>query len=248
MVEVKSADADLDALIASEQHDTHWQARKLVLVTNLPDVAPVGQDSGGAMATLEWYSLAGSVPSFDELLQHTTRAANRQGVSLAEYLLRVMSHRSIISEPRDLARLLASYACDALQRIEQEEEEEDSLATIREAIEQALGMSFESEDGGRFFRSTLVQSPSYGAFAAWALWARADKPGRFTWKDTVYELREPVLRMLCPLDHRPRPVGAAQAGRDARLDRDGPRTRRPSGVSQAPFGGRSSAMLLRALP
>ena len=57
-------------------------------------------------------------------------------------------------------------------------------------------MSFESEDGGRFFRSTLVQTLFYGVFAAWVLWARAGKPGRFGWKDTVYELRAPVLRML----------------------------------------------------
>ncbi|MYA02047.1 MAG: N-6 DNA methylase [Chloroflexi bacterium] len=196
VVEVKGADADLDALIASEQVEQYWQARKLVLVTNLREFALVGQDNGGAMATLERYSLADSVAGFDELLQHTTRAANRHGVSLGEYLLRVMSHRSTISEPRDLARLLASYARDALQRVEQAAEEEDSLATIREAIEQALGMSFESEDGGRFFRSTLVQTLFYGVFAAWVLWARAGKPGRFGWKDTVYELRAPVLRML----------------------------------------------------
>ncbi|MDE2746139.1 MAG: N-6 DNA methylase [Chloroflexota bacterium] len=196
VVEVKGADADLEETIASEQVDQYWQARKLVLVTNLREFALVGQDNNGAKATLERYSLADSVPQFDELLEHTTRESNRHGVSLGEYLLRTMSHRSTISEPRDLARLLASYARDALQRVEQAAEEEDSLATIRKAIEQALGMSFESEDGGRFFRSTLVQTLFYGVFAAWVLWARAGKTGSFGWKDTVYELRAPVLRML----------------------------------------------------
>ncbi|MCY3568253.1 MAG: N-6 DNA methylase, partial [Chloroflexi bacterium] len=196
VVEVKGADADLDALIASEQVNQYWQTRKLVLVTNLREFALVGQDNGGAKVTLERYSLADSNAAFDDLLEHTTRAANRHGVSLGEYLLRVMSHRSTISEPRDLARLLASYARDALQRVEQAAEEEDSLQTIRGAIEQALGMSFDSEDGGRFFRSTLVQTLFYGVFAAWVLWARAGNPGRFGWKDTVYELRAPVLRML----------------------------------------------------
>ncbi len=196
VVEVKGADADLDETIESDQVDQYWQTRKLVLVTNLREFALVGQDNDGAKATLEHYSLANSITAFDDLLEHTTRAANRHGVSLGEYLLRVMSHRSTISEPRDLARLLASYARDALQRVEQAAEEEDSLASIREAIEQALGMSFESEDGGRFFRSTLVQTLFYGVFAAWVLWARAGKSGRFGWKDTVYELRAPVLRML----------------------------------------------------
>ena len=196
VVEVKGADADLEALISSEQVDTYWQARKLVLVTNLREFALVGQDREGAKATLERYCLSDSNTAFDELLKHRVAAANRHGVSLGEYLLRVMSHRSTISEPRELARLLASYARDALQRVEQAGEEEDSLKPIRDAIEQALGMSFESEDGGRFFRSTLVQTLFYGVFAAWVLWARAGKPGRFGWKDTVYELRAPVLRML----------------------------------------------------
>ena len=200
VVEVKGADHDLDALIASEQVDQYWQTHKLVLVTNLREFALVGQNARGAKATLERYALADSVAAFDDLLQHTTRAANRHGVSLGEYLLRTMSHRSTISEPRDLARLLASYARDALQRVEQAAEEEDSLQPIREAIEQALGMSFESEDGGRFFRSTLVQTLFYGVFAAWVLWARAGKSshagGRFRWMDTVYEVGAPVLRTL----------------------------------------------------
>lgn len=42
VVEVKGADADLDALIASEQVEQYWQARKLVLVTNLREFALVG--------------------------------------------------------------------------------------------------------------------------------------------------------------------------------------------------------------
>ena len=196
VVEVKGADADLDALIASEQVDEYWQTHRLVLVTNLRVFALVGQDNDGAKHTLERYSLSDSSAAFDDLLEHRTRAANRHGVSLGEYLQRAMSHRSTISEPRDLARLLASYARDALQRVEQAAEEDDSLKPIRDAIEQALGMSFEGEDGGKFFRSTLVQTLFYGVFAAWVLWARAGKTGRFGWKDTVYELRAPVLRML----------------------------------------------------
>ena len=196
VVEVKGADADLDALIASVQVDGYWQRHKLVLVTNLREFALVGQDNNGAKHTLERYSLADSNASFDELLKHRTRAANRHGVSLGEYLQRVMSHRSTISEPRDLARLLASYARDALQRVEQAAEEDDSLKPIRDAIEQALGMSFEGEDGGKFFRSTLVQTLFYGVFAAWVLWARAGSSGRFEWDDTRKHLRAPVLRML----------------------------------------------------
>ena len=196
VVEVKGADANLNDLIASDQVDDYWQTHKLVLVTNLREFALVGQNHEGAKRTLERYNLADSSATFDDLLKHPVAASNRHGVSLGEYLLRVMSHRSTISEPRDLARLLASYARDALQRVEQAAEEEESLSTIREALEQALGMTFEDERGEGFFRSTLVQTLFYGVFAAWVLWARAGKPGQFRWKDAVYELRVPFLRML----------------------------------------------------
>ena len=196
VVEVKGADADLNQLIASAQVTKYWQAHHLVLVTNLRQFALIGENSSGTKTTLERYALADTDDQFDELLKHTTRAANRHGVSLGEYLARVMDHTAAISEPRDLARLLASYARDALQRVERAAAEEDSLQPIRAALEQALGMRFEDERAEEFFRSTLVQTLFYGVFAAWVLWARAGKAGRFRWKDTVDYLRAPVLRML----------------------------------------------------
>ena len=196
VVEVKGSEADLDHLIASEQVAKYWRTHKLVLVTNLRQFALVGENSSGTKTTLERCALAETDDQFEELLKHTTRAANRHGVSLGEYLARAMEHTAAISEPRDLARLLASYARDALQRVERAVAEEDSLQPIREALEQALGMRFEDERAEEFFRSTLVQTLFYGVFAAWVLWARAGKSGRFRWKDTVDYLRAPVLRML----------------------------------------------------
>ena len=196
VVEVKGSEADLDHLIASEQVAKYWRTHKLVLVTNLRQFALVGENSSGTKTTLERCALAETDDQFEELLKHTTRAANRHGVSLGEYLARVMEHTAAISEPRDLARLLASYARDALQRVERAVAEEDSLQPIRAALEQALGMRFEDERAEEFFRSTLVQTLFYGVFAAWVLWARAGKSGRFRWKDTVDYLRAPVLRML----------------------------------------------------
>ena len=196
VVEVKGSEADLDQLIASAQVTKYWRTHKLVLVTNLRQFALVGENSSGAKTTLERCALAETDDQFEELLKHTTRASNRHGVSLGEYLARVMEHTAAISEPRDLARLLASYARDALQRVERAVAEEDSLQPIREALEQALGMRFEDERAEEFFRSTLVQTLFYGVFAAWVLWARAGKTGRFRWKDTVDYLRAPVLRML----------------------------------------------------
>ena len=195
VVEVKGIEADLDELIGSEQVGGYWAEHRLVLVTNLRQFALVGEDGGGAKAVLERYSLGDDVGEFDELLRRPQAAAKRHGVRLGEYLARVMEHRTTIAEPRELARLLASYARDALARVG-DAEAERSLERIQQALERALGMHFEGDDGAGFFRSTLVQTLFYGVFAAWVLWARSGRAERFRWRDTVEYLQVPVLGVL----------------------------------------------------
>ena len=96
-----------------------------------------------------------------------------------------------------MAWLLASYARDALFRVEAAGEV-PSLKAVRSALEEALGVRYEGEAGTRFFRSTLVQTLFYGVFSAWVLWARsASRPkSRFNWREAVWHLRTPVLRVL----------------------------------------------------
>ena len=70
---------------------------------------------------------------------------------------RALSHRATLAEPRDLARLLASYARDGLARVEASGDA-SSLNAVRSALEEALGVRFEGDRGMAFFRSTLVGS------------------------------------------------------------------------------------------
>ena len=102
-----------------------------------------------------------------------------------------------LAEPKDLAWLLASYARDGLARVEAAGDA-PALATVRTALEDALGVRFEGERGVAFFRSTLVQTLFYGIFSAWVLWARQMPPptGRFNWHEAVWHLRAPVLQAL----------------------------------------------------
>ena len=76
---------------------------------------------------------------------------------MGEYLSRALAHRAALTEPKDLAWLLASYARDALHRVEAAGAS-PSLHAVRTALEEALGIRFEGERGARFFRSTLVQT------------------------------------------------------------------------------------------
>ena len=149
-------------------------------------------------------------PTFERRLATPPRLRPRAvGAGLGEYLCRALSHRAALAEPKDLAWLLASYARDGLARVETAGDVAPSLAAVRSALEEALGVRFEGERGARFFHSTLVQTLFYGVFSAWVLWSRADTasqdrplfaggygPAQFDWRTAVWHLRAPVLRAL----------------------------------------------------
>ncbi len=196
VVEVKSAGDDAWLTADGDQVSRYWGRYRLVLVTNYRDFVLVGEGAAGRPAKLETFRLADSAEEFHQQLQKPRAFAGRVGAGLGEYLLRALSHRAALVEPRDLAWLLASYARDGLARVEAAGEA-PSLAAVRGALEEALGVRFEDERGAAFFRSTLVQTLFYGVFSAWVLWARQASPtDRFNWHEAVWHLRAPVLRAL----------------------------------------------------
>ncbi len=197
VIEVKSADDDAWLTADSDQVSRYRSRYRLVLVTNTRDFVLVGEDAEGLPARLESFRLARDAEEFDRLLQKPRAFARRVGAGLGEYLCRALSHRAALAEPKDLAWLLASYARDGLARVEAAGDA-PSLAAVRSALEQALGVRFEGERGAAFFRSTLVQTLFYGVFSAWVLWARRMPPptGAFDWRTAVWHLRAPVLRAL----------------------------------------------------
>ena len=175
----------------------YWGLYRVVLVTNTRDFVLLGEDAAGQPVKLETFRLADSADDFDQLLQKPRAFARDVGAGLGEYLSRALSHTASLTEPRDLARLLASYARDGLARVEANGDA-PSLATVRSALEEALGVKFEGDRGAAFFRSTLVQTLFYGVFSAWVLWARQTPApvGSFDWRTAVWHLRAPVLRAL----------------------------------------------------
>ena len=197
VMEVKSASDDAWLTADSAQVSRYWERYRLVLVTNTRDFVLLGEDSQGNPARLETFRLADSAADFEARLQHPRAFANSAGPALAEYLGRALSHRATLAEPRDLARLLASYARDGLARVEASGDA-SSLNAVRSALEEALGVRFEGERGAAFFRSTLVQTLFYGVFSAWVLWARQTPApaGPFDWRTSVWHLRAPIMQAL----------------------------------------------------
>ena len=197
VVEVKSATDNAGLTATGTQVSRYWSRYRLVLVTNTRDFVLLGEDTAGHPATLETFQLADSAETFNRLLETPRAFAHGVGAGLGEYLARALSHRARLADPKDLAWLLASYARDALARVEAAGDA-PQLTTIRTALEEALGVRFEGVRGGRFFRSTLVQTLFYGVFSAWVLWARQvpSPPGTFNWHEAVWHLRAPVLAAL----------------------------------------------------
>ena len=207
VVEVKPLGDDAWLTATSDQVSRYWDRYRLVLVTNLRDFVLVGEDNSGRPAKLESFQLAENVNDFNRKLDKPLVFAREVGADFAEYLVRVLSHRATLAEPKDLAWLLALYARDGLARVEAAGEA-PSLEAVRSALEEALGVQFEGERGMRFFHSTLVQTLFYGVFSAWVLWSKnlkvddgplfegGYKPTRFDWRTAVWHLRAPVLRAL----------------------------------------------------
>ena len=196
VVEVKSADDDAWLTAEGDQVSRYWKRYGLVLVTNTRDFVLVGEDTEGRPARLETLRLAASAGEFEQRLEKPRSFAREAGAGLGEYLCRALAHRAALSEPKDLAWLLASYARDGLARVEAAGDD-PLLKTVRSALEEALGVRFEGRRGAAFFRSTLVQTLFYGLFSAWVLWARqARQAERFDWRTSVWHLRAPVLRAL----------------------------------------------------
>ena len=214
VVEVKAADDDAWLTAAGDQVRRYRGRYRQVLVTNTRDFVLVGEDEAGRPAKLETFRLADSAEAFTRRLAKPRAFAREAGAGLGEYLARALSHRAALAEPKDLAWLLASYARDGLARVEAAGDA-PSLAAVRSALEEALGVRFEGGKGARFFRSTLVQTLFYGVFSAWVLWARQrpSPAGGFDWRTAVWHLRAPVLAALFQQLSQPghlRPLGLVE--------------------------------------
>ena len=206
VVEVKGVEDDARITSDSDQVRRYLGRYQLVLVTNTRDFVLVGKDEEACPVKLESFCLDEDAEQFVRRLDRPRTYAREVGSGLVEYLSRALSHQAALAEPKDLAWLLASYARDGLARVEAAGDT-PALNTVREALEEALGVHFEGEKGTRFFHSTLVQTLFYGIFSAWVLWSRrlrnsaplfadSDNTTRFRWREAVWHLRTPVLQAL----------------------------------------------------
>lgn len=197
-IEVKGLGENLDDTIKSEQVAKYVRAYGQVLLTNYREfrIVIAGQDA--KPRALETLTLAKSEAAFWALAAHPRKTSDAFARPLEEFLKRALISAVPIQAPDVLASFLASYAREALAKIEPRSKLKE-LDDVRAALEEALGLKFDSEKGEHFFRSTLVQTLFYGLFSAWVLWCRAPERrngDRFDWRLAVWSLQVPMIRAL----------------------------------------------------
>src|SRR5207245_9703629 len=113
----------------------------------------------------ERYRLAISESGFWAAAARPRHMAEEHGDRFADFLKRVILHLAPLSEPRDVAWFLASYAREAKARIERRKL--PALAAIREACEESLGIEYEGQQGIKIISYRLLQPDSTGAVHVW---------------------------------------------------------------------------------
>lgn len=210
VIEAKPIGHTLHDLSRSDQVTRYWEHYGLVLCVNFRGFLIAGRDQFGRRQDLETFEIAPTQDAFLDLVAHPRKASAELGKRFEAFLERALRHAAPILDPKDLAWFLASYARDALARVESAGGRED-LDYLRESLSLSLGLSFEGGKGEHLFRSTLVQTLFYGLFSAWTIWARAEpdreKRKGFDGRSAPYILRSPILRALFELVHRPGTLG-----------------------------------------
>lgn len=196
VVEVKAPSEPVDFTAASKQVDKYWAHYKLVLLTNLREWLLLGERDGKRVA-LERYTLADNEADFWAFAAHPQAAEKIHGQAFADFLARVLRHNAPLSDPKDLAWLLASYAREARHRVEHAPAHAvGQMTALKASLENALGVNFREEQGDHFFRSTLVQTLFYGLFAAWVLRHEEGNDGPFDWHSAAHDLHVPMVSAL----------------------------------------------------
>ena len=196
VIEVKPLDKDLSSFESSPQVRGYLEHYGQILLTNYRSFALWSWQGGKAVAG-ERYSIAGSEKDFwDKVIVFRSNPKHPENERLWQFLRRALLSRARISTPQDLAAFLASYAREARARIEGAPM--GTLAPVKQALSDALGVRFEGDKGIHFFQSTLIQTLFYGIFSAWVLWHEEEpaRNERFKWKSAVDHLGLPILRSL----------------------------------------------------
>lgn len=195
VVEADDIPAPLHIKRGSAQVSGYLDVHGLVLITNYRDFELLERDASGAIQIVERFTFGlDVVPFFTWAAAHRRPEDALIAVGFTEFLQRVLMRRAPLADPKSVAFFLASYAREALARIESRATL-PALSSLRDTLGQSLGMTFQTGKGEHLFRSTLIQTLYYGLFSAWVTHARSGG-GAFDWRLAEWSLHVPMVRAL----------------------------------------------------
>jgi hypothetical protein len=194
VVEVDDIPADISVKLGSDKVRRYLGAYGLVLVTNYRDFVLLGRDAQGQPERRETFSFGCNDSEAFFAVARSPRRPAALAARFGEFLERTLLHQAPLARPEDVAFFLASYARDALARVD-EQASLPAFAELRNALQEALGLQFEGPKGEHLFRSTLVQTLFYGLFSAWVEVAQAGQAA-FEWRAAGWNLHVPFVDTL----------------------------------------------------
>lgn len=178
---------------AARPNAVRWKWTTFRPICRSRDFVLLGRDPAGRREVRERFTFGCADAAAFFALARGTRRPTGLAARFAEFLERVLLHQAPLARPEEVAFFLASYARDALARVE-EQATLPAFAELRKALQAALGLTFEPPQGEHLFRSTLVQTLFYGLFSAWVEVAR--EGGRFDWHAAGWNLHVPFVDTL----------------------------------------------------
>lgn len=200
VIEVKGPSRDVRTIARSAQVRRYLHSYGKVLVATYREFLVVSLNADGEPVDGERFSLAKDEEAFWAFARTARQVDSNLEAAFSDYLERALLGEAQLSQPADLAWFLAAYAREARRRLYQVDERHyDALVTLRRALEDALGLRFEGDEGEDFFRSALVQTLFYGVFAAWVVWSESQpvtSTQQFRWQAAQWSLNVPMVRVL----------------------------------------------------
>lgn len=198
--EVKVPSLELSDIIASternDQIGRYLQHSGVLIVSNVRSIGLVTLAPGTSRAT--------PVPPGCRVLDQSVElwgslATLRKGKKLApsaQHELKELVDEAFLrfaplATPESLAKVFARQARRAKDQLPTEFSE--AIKPLAEDFKNALGITFDGDEGIEFFRSSLVQTVFYGLFAAWTLWVKGGAKQLFRWEDLGEYLQIPFL-------------------------------------------------------
>lgn len=193
-VEVKPADRTVDQLLGLEQASRYAEAfgGGLVLLSNIHQFVLARRTSNG-MEVLHQVDVV-DVADLDSANPTLLSSDDK----LASFLAYGAEPRATLTRPELVAERLAEHSRAMVVQINAAGDVTNLLAPVWQMFESGLGTELDRE----FFVPTVVQTLTYGMFAAWL--TSEEPPNEFDWQSAAYQVEVPLFADVLHASLRPK--------------------------------------------